>query len=145
MVYPWGPTEEEFRPTVAATLRHGRVMVSSDGVYHGPLPHPRGFGTFPRAIRVGVRELGAVTLEQAVHRMTWLPASRYGLADRGRVAVGSAADLVVFDPETFADRATYVEPRLAPVGLDEVIVNGVRVIAEGRLTGATPGRRLARG
>ena len=104
MVYPWGPTEEEFRPTVAATLRHGRVMVSSDGVYHGPLPHPRGFGTFPRAIRVGVRELGAVSLEEAIHRMTWLPASRYELSDRGRVAVGSAADLVVFDPETFADR-----------------------------------------
>jgi N-acyl-D-amino-acid deacylase len=120
-------------------------MVSSDGVYHGPLPHPRGFGTFPRAIRVGVRELGAVSLEQAVHRMTWLPASRYGLGDRGRVAEGSAADLVVFDPETFADRATYVEPRLAPVGLDEVVVNGVHVIAEGRLTGRTPGRRIGRG
>ena len=144
MVYPWGPTEEEFQPTVAATLRHGRVMVSSDGVYHGPLPHPRGFGTFPRAIRVGVRGLGAVTLEQAVHRMTWLPAERYGLGDRGRVVVGSAADLVVFDPETFADRATYLEPRLAPVGLDEVVVNGERVIASGRLTGRTTGRVLRR-
>ena len=85
LVYPWGPTEAEFRPTVAHTLRHPRVMVSSDGVYHGPRPHPRGFGTFPRAIRIGVRELGAVTLEQAVNRMTGLPAERYRLADRGRV------------------------------------------------------------
>ncbi|MBM4407803.1 MAG: amidohydrolase family protein [Chloroflexi bacterium] len=144
LVYPWGPTEAEFRPTVARTLQHPRVMVSSDGVYHGPRPHPRGFGTFPRAIRVGVRELGAVTLEAAINRMTGLPAERYHLADRGRVAVGSAADLVVFDPATFADRATYAEPRLPSVGLDEVIVNGERVMAEGRLTGRTPGRRLAR-
>jgi N-acyl-D-amino-acid deacylase len=145
LVYPWGPTEAEFRPTLARTLQHPRVILSSDGVYHGPRPHPRGFGTFPRAIRIGVRELGAVTLEEAINRMTGLPAARYGLTDRGRVAEGSAADLVVFDPDTIADRATYEEPRLAPVGIDEVIVNGVEVLARGQLTGATPGRRLSRG
>ena len=142
LVYPWGPTEAEFRPIVGRTLGHPRVMVSSDGVYHGPRPHPRGFGTFPRAIRIGVRELGAVTLEQAINRMTGLPAERYRLADRGRVAVGSAADLVIFDPQTFADRATYAEPRLPSVGLEEVIVNGVRVIEGGRETGRLAGRIL---
>jgi len=145
LVYPWGPTEAEFRPTVARTLQHPRMILSSDGLYHGERPHPRGFGTFPRAIRVGVRELGAVTLEAAINRMTGLPADRYRLTDRGQVAVGRAADLVIFDPETVADRATYEEPRLAPVGIDEVIVNGVRVVERGRLTARTPGQVLRRG
>ncbi len=144
MVFPWGPTEAEFRPIVAATIAHPRVAISSDGLYWGAFPHPRGFGTFPRAIRVGVRELGAVSLEGAVHRMSGLPAARYRLADRGVIEVGRAADLVVFDPDTFADRATYAEPRLAPVGLDEVIVNGVRVVERGALTDRRPGMVLRR-
>jgi N-acyl-D-aspartate/D-glutamate deacylase len=113
-------------------------------VYHGPRPHPRGFGTFPRAIRIGVRELAAVPLETAINRMTALPAARYGLANRGEVAVGRAADLVVFDPDTIADRATYAEPRLPPVGIDEVIVNGIRVVEAGRLTGRIAGRVVSR-
>ena len=103
-----------------------RSIVSSDGLYHGERPHPRGYGTFPRAIRVGVRELGAVTLEGAVHRMTGKPAdalpARRSRRDRGRSGGGPRR----VRPDTFADRATYAEPRLTPVGLDEVIVNGVR-------------------
>jgi N-acyl-D-amino-acid deacylase len=145
LVYPWGPTEAEFRSTVAATLRHPRVMVSSDGLYHGERPHPRGFGTFPRAIRVGVRELDAATLEAAVNRMTRLPAERFGLSDRGRVAEGFAADLVIFDPEVIADRATYAEPRLPPVGIDQVIVNGVVAVDHGRVVDGRAGRILRRG
>jgi N-acyl-D-amino-acid deacylase len=144
MVYPWGPTEAEFRPTVAATLQHPRVMVSSDGLYHGQRPHPRGFGTFPRAIRIGVRELGAVTLEAAINGMTALPAERFNLADRGRIAEGFAADLVVFDPDTIADRATYAEPRLPPIGIDHVVVNGVVAVDHGRVVNATAGRVLRR-
>jgi N-acyl-D-amino-acid deacylase len=144
MVYPWGPTEAEFRPTVAATIAHPAVMISSDGIYHGARPHPRGWGTFPRAIRVGVRELGATTLEAAIHRMTGLPAARYRLGDRGLIEVGRAADLVVFDPVTFRDTATYPEPRGGTVGLDEVVVNGVRVLEQGRLTNRRPGRVVAR-
>jgi N-acyl-D-amino-acid deacylase len=144
MVYPWGPTEAEFRPIVARSIADPRFIVSSDGIYQGERPHPRGYGTFPRAIRVGVRELGAISLEGAVHRMTGLPAARYRLTDRGTIAVGRAADLVVFDPDTFADTATYREPRGPTVGLDEVIVNGVRVVEGGRLTDRRPGRVLAR-
>jgi N-acyl-D-amino-acid deacylase len=144
MVYPWGPTEAEFRPTVAATIAHPAVMISSDGIYHGVRPHPRGWGTFPRAIRVGVRELGATSLEAAIHRMTGLPAARYRLGDRGVIEVGRAADLVVFDPATFSDTATYHEPRGATIGLDEVIVNGTRVVERGRLTDRRPGSVLRR-
>ena len=120
------------------------MIVSSDGIYHGERPHPRGYGTFPRAIRVGVRELQAVSLEDAVHRMTGKPADRYRLRDRGVIEVGRAADLVVFDAETFADRATYAEPRLTTVGLDEVIVNGIRVVEAGLMTDRRPGQVLRR-
>ena len=144
MVYPWGPTEAEFRPIVARSLQHPRVIVSSDALCWGSLPHPRRFGTIQRAIRVGVRELGAVTLEAAINRMTGLPAERYGLSDRGRVATAAAADLVVLDPKTIADRATYAEPRLPPIGIDEVIVNGVRVVERGMLTDRRPGCVLRR-
>jgi len=144
MVFPWGPTEAEFRPIVAAGIAHPRVVISSDGLYWGALPHPRGFGTFPRAIRVGVRELGAVSLETAIHRMSGLPADRYRLSDRGHVTVGAAADLVVFDPETIADRATYAEPRLPPVGIDVVIVNGRVAVAHGRPVDRSAGRVLRR-
>jgi N-acyl-D-amino-acid deacylase len=142
LIYPWGETEEEFEITAIASVRHPAVIVSSDGVYHGPLPHPRGFGTFPRVLRRFVRELGAVTLEQAIWKMSGLPASRYGLRDRGRIEVGRAADLVIFDPATVADRATYAEPRLVPVGIDRVIVNGVTAARDGRATGLRPGRVL---
>jgi N-acyl-D-aspartate/D-glutamate deacylase len=76
--------------------------------------------------------------------MSGLPAERYRLADRGRIEVGRAADLVVFDPDTIADRATYAEPRLAPVGIDAVIVNGVTAAERGAATGRLPGRVLRR-
>ncbi len=142
MVYPWGQTEEEFEATAIASLRHPAVMVSSDGVYHGPRPHPRGFGTFPRVLRRFVRETGSVTLSQAIWKMSGIPAARYGLRDRGRIEVGAAADLVVFDPATVADRSTYEEPRLPPVGIDAVIVNGQVAARDGRATGIRAGRVL---
>jgi N-acyl-D-amino-acid deacylase len=144
MVYPWGPTEAEFRPTAARTIAHPAVMISSDGIYSGERPHPRGYGTFPRAIRVGVRELGAANLEQAIHAMSGRPAARYGLTDRGTIGVGRAADIVVFDEATFGDTATYAEPRGRTVGLDEVIVNGVRVVERGTVTDRRPGQVLRR-
>jgi N-acyl-D-amino-acid deacylase len=83
-----------------------------------------------------------VSLETAVHKMSGFVAERYRLRDRGTLKVGNAADLVVFDPETVADRSTWTEPRLEPVGIDHVIVNGVAVTDHGRWTGALPGQVL---
>jgi N-acyl-D-aspartate/D-glutamate deacylase len=131
-------------------LRQPWVSVGSDaGASAGSnqvdllgLPHPRSYGTFPRILSRYVRELGVLTLEEAVRRMTSWPATRMGLADRGVLREGLWADIVVFDPETIQDRATYEEPTLYPSGIDYVVVNGVLVIDQGGHTGATPGQVL---
>jgi N-acyl-D-aspartate/D-glutamate deacylase/murein DD-endopeptidase MepM/ murein hydrolase activator NlpD len=106
------------------------------------LPHPRGFGNFPRVIARYVRERNVLTLPEAVRKMTSWPATRMRLADRGLIREGLWADLVVFDFATIQDRATYEQPRLAPEGIDWVIVNGQLVIERGKHTGARPGRAL---
>ena len=142
LVYHRGFTDEEFEPTVKATIRHPRLLVASDGIAHGALPHPRGAGTFARVLRYQVREIGAVTLEQAIHKMSGFVAERYQIRDRGLLKPGFGADVVVFDPETVADRSTWTEPRLEPVGIDAVIVNGRVVADHGRWTGELPGRVL---
>jgi N-acyl-D-amino-acid deacylase len=112
-------------------LAHPHGMVCSDGgafATEGPArrghPHPRGLGTFPRVLGRYVRERKALTLQQAIQKMTSLPASRVGLRDRGRLTIGAAADVVVFDPATVADTATYAEPFQYPVGIKAVVVNG---------------------
>jgi N-acyl-D-amino-acid deacylase len=145
LVYHRGYTDEEFAPTVRATIQHPRMMVASDGIAHAALPHPRGAGCFARVLRYQVRELGAVTLEEAIRKMTGFAAERYGLTDIGRLEAGRRADVVVFDPETAGDRATWDEPRLEPVGIDAVLVNGVVVADHGRWTGALPGEVLRKG
>ena len=117
-----------------------RVMVSSDGEIHGA--HPRGAGTYPRFLARYVREAKVMSLEEGVRRMTTLPASVLGLKDRGRIAPGMKADLVLFDPESVEDRSTVKEPHAAPVGIPWVIVNGVPVVADGASTPARPGRVL---
>jgi N-acyl-D-aspartate/D-glutamate deacylase len=106
------------------------------------LPHPRGFGNFPRVIARYVRERKVLTLPDAVRKMTSWPATRMRLNDRGLIREGLWADLVVFDVATIQDRATYEQPRLAPEGIDWVIVNGQLVIERGKHTGARPGRAL---
>lgn len=106
--------------------------------------HPRGGGSFPRIFAWLVREKKMLTLEQAVHKMTGLAADHMGFTDRGRIAPGMAADLVLFDPKTIADRATFADPSARPVGIDAVWVNGVVVMRNGTPTGATPGRVLRR-
>ena len=113
-------------------LAHPQGMVCSDGgayALDGPThkghPHPRGLGTFPRVLGRYVRERKALTLASAIHKMSGFPASRIGLTDRGRLAPGMAADVVVFDPATVEDKATYEDPFHYPVGIKAVIVNGV--------------------
>lgn len=133
-------------------LAHPRGMVCSDGgafAVEGPTrrgsPHPRGLGTFPRVLGRYVRERRALTLEAAVHKMTTQPASRVRLSDRGRLAVGLAADVVVFDPARVADRATYEAPFQYPAGIDVVIVNGAIALRDGARVGAGQGRALRPG
>jgi len=130
-------------------LAHPMGMVCSDGgayAVDGPTrrgtPHPRGLGSFPRVLGRYVRERKALTLEQAIHKMSALPASRLGITDRGRIKVGLAADLVVFDPATVADRATYEQPFQYPVGIAAVVVNGgVALDREARGAGTGKGIR----
>jgi N-acyl-D-amino-acid deacylase len=142
MVYHRGGTDDEINAMVARTISHPKMMVASDGIYHGPHAHPRGYGCFARALRLGVRELGAVSLEEAIYKMSGFPAERFRIKDRGMLKEGLAADVVVFDPGTVADRSTWDEPRLEPVGIDSVLVNGKLVIDHGKPTGEIPGKVL---
>lgn len=130
-------------------LAHPLGMVCSDGgafAVDGPTrrgsPHPRGLGSFPRVLGRYVRERKALTLEQAIHKMSAYPASRLGITDRGRLKVGLAADLVVFDAEKVIDTATYEQPFQYPVGIGAVVVNGVVALAEGRREGEGKGRSV---
>lgn len=135
---------------VAAILADPRVMVGSDG--HGlnagdaagEATHPRSYGTFTRVLGRYVREEKRLSLEAAVHKMTGLPASRLGLADRGLVREGYAADLVLFDPAMVGDQADYADPHRYATGITHLFVAGEPVIWDGKLTGRRPGRVLRR-
>jgi N-acyl-D-amino-acid deacylase len=127
------------------------MMIGTDGfglAVSGPLakgvPHPRSYGTFPRVLGRYVRELHILTLEEAVRRMTGCAAQKLRLADRGRIEPELAADLVIFDPLTVADRADYENPHQYAAGISQVIVNGHFVIREGKHTGALAGKILTR-
>src|SRR5262249_54313346 len=106
-------------------------------------PHPRSYGTFPRVLGEYAREQRVLTLPQAVHKMTGLAAQRLGLRDRGVIAVGARADLVVFDHARVVDRATYEHPHRYPAGIEHVLVNGRFVVGDGEHSGSLPGRVLA--
>jgi N-acyl-D-aspartate/D-glutamate deacylase len=130
-------------------LAHEWGMVCSDGgafAADGPTrrgsPHPRGAGTFPRVLGRYVRERKALSLADAIHKMTARPAARVHLADRGRIAVGLAADLVVFDPATVADQATFANPFQYPLGVRDVVVNGVIAVRSGQHVGKAAGSAL---
>ena len=126
-------------------MRHPQTMIASDGRLTKPgegHPHPRWYGTFPRVLGHYVRERKLLSLETAVHKMTGMPARRLGLADRGRVATGLVADLVLFDPATVRDQATFEAPHQYPVGIDVVLVNGVLAVDGGRYTGVRAGKVL---
>jgi N-acyl-D-aspartate/D-glutamate deacylase len=105
-------------------------------------PHPRSYGTFVRVLETYVREQKKLDLPTAIHKMTGMPAAQLRLADRGRIAKGSKADLVVFDAERVKDHSSFDDPHHLASGFAHVFVNGVRVIADGRATGERPGRAL---
>ncbi|WP_328519517.1 N-acyl-D-amino-acid deacylase family protein [Kribbella sp. NBC_00359] len=131
---------------VVTVLQHPCTSVASDGWIldaTGPgHPHPRNFGTFPRVLGRYARDLGVLTLPEAIRRMTSLPASRLGFSDRGVIKPGAVADLVVLDPSRIADRSTYDDPWQLSVGVNQVLVAGERVLADGTPTGRRPGRVL---
>ncbi|HUQ89470.1 MAG TPA: D-aminoacylase [Vicinamibacterales bacterium] len=136
---------------LALAMKQPWVAVGSDGsslAIEGPLragvPHPRNFGTFPRVLGRYVRELKVIPLEEAIRKMTSLPASILGLSDRGTIKEGQWADVVIFNPATVADKATFEDPFQYPVGIDTVLVNGKVVLDEGKHTNARPGKVLKR-
>jgi N-acyl-D-aspartate/D-glutamate deacylase len=128
---------------VDLVLRNPRTMIGSDGIESDVgEPHPRVYGTFARVLGEYVRERAVVSLEQAVHKMTGQPAAKFRLTDRGEIAVGRFADIVVFDAETIADVATYEKPRQHPVGIDYVLINGRLAVEGGAQRDVRPGRVL---
>ena len=140
-------SEDDIRTLIASPS----VMVGSDGNAVAPYgttgqgkPHPRFYGTFARILGRYVRELGLIPVETAIHKMTGASARALGIAGRGLLRRGFAADVTVFDPETVAETATYRDPHSYAAGIDRVWVNGVPVFADGEHTGATPGAVLGR-
>jgi N-acyl-D-amino-acid deacylase len=132
-------------------LRHPAIMVGSDGsarAPYGPLgegkAHPRNYGTFVRVLAKYAREEGVLSMAEAVHKMSGMPAARLGLCDRGRLEVGLKADLVLFNPDTVRDRATFTDPYQYPEGVEYVYVNGQAVVTPEGHTGALPGQVLER-
>ncbi len=133
--------EDDVREAMASPL----VMIGSDGmgVTEGG-QHPRSFGTFPRVLGVYAREEGLLTLEEAVHKMTGMPAAKLGIDDRGVIKEGAYADLVLFDPERIIDKADFKNTQRYPEGIEMVLVNGEITVSDGLHTGAMSGRVLRR-
>lgn len=133
---------------VDAIITHPLVMIGSDSSVRAPgegICHPRTWGTFPRVLARYVRESGALEWGEAVAKMTSRPAAKFGLRDRGVVEEGAWADLVIFDAEKIVDTATYDAPHGAPLGIRQVLVNGVPVVVDGEVSGKLPGQVLRRG
>ena len=137
------------QPDVTLALQQPWVSIDNDsegtspeGLLGQAHPHPRAYGTFPRVLSKYVHEENVLTLEDAIRKFTALPAQRMRLADRGVLKAGMWADLVLFDPATVRDRATFDNPNQLSEGMDYVLVNGVPVIAGGKMTGALPGKVL---
>ena len=129
---------------VRRVLSFPSTMIGSDGLPHDEHPHPRLWGTFPRVLGHYARDVKLFSLEEAVRRMTALSAAQFGLTDRGVLRPGAYADLVLFDPATIADAATFERPKMAAKGIAEVFVNGRSVWRDGHATGNRPGRALRR-
>jgi N-acyl-D-amino-acid deacylase len=130
---------------VERILAYPETMIGSDGLPHDAFPHPRLWGAFPRVLGHYARTRGLFPLEVAIHKMTGLPAERFRLRNRGLLHVGHHADLVLFDPQTVADAATFAQPMQAAVGISAVYVNGTLAWRERHSTGARAGRVIRRG
>jgi N-acyl-D-amino-acid deacylase len=130
---------------VRAVMRHPSTMIGSDGLptLEGK-PHPRLYGTFARVLGHYARDLGVLSMPDAVYKMTGFSAAKFGLRERGVIAPGNVADLVLFDPRTIIDRGTFENPNQTPAGIHSVLVNGEAVVSEGCSTAARPGRTLRR-
>jgi N-acyl-D-amino-acid deacylase len=129
---------------VRTIMQHVAHMAGSDGILVGDRPHPRAWGAFPRYLGHYVRDLGLLSWEQAIRKMTSLPAQRLGFFDRGLVRPGMVADIVCFDPLAIRETGTYQQPRSFPEGIPHVVVNGLPVVKDGAHTGELPGRMLRR-
>ncbi len=129
---------------VRRILAFEHTMIGSDGLPHDVHPHPRLWGTFPRVLGHYARDVGLFTLETAVHKMTGLSAGTFRLHDRGEIRPGAYADLVLFDPDTIIDLATFEAPKTPARGIDWVMVNGRMAFADGQPTGDRSGRALRR-
>jgi len=137
------------QPDVTLALQQPWVSIDNDsegmspeGILGQSHPHPRAYGTFPRILRKYVREDKALTLEDAIRKFSALPAQRMSLTDRGVLKGGMWADIVIFDPATIHDRATFENPNQLSEGMEYVLVNGVPVIDSGKMTGSLPGKVL---
>ncbi|MDX1702113.1 MAG: amidohydrolase family protein, partial [Melioribacteraceae bacterium] len=127
---------------VIRIMQHPLAMIETDGdlvSYGVGYPHPRSYGAFPRVLARYVRELEVLSLEEAIKKMTSMPADQYNQTERGRIVEGAFADLVVFDAKTIQDMATYTDPHRYPIGIEHVLINGKFVISFGALTGERPG------
>jgi N-acyl-D-amino-acid deacylase len=133
--------EEDMRRILA----HPATMIGSDGLPDDPRPHPRLWGTFPRVLGRYSRIEKLIPLPQAIHKMTAMAAQRFGLAQRGMIREGYLADLVLFDPETIIDTATFAEPIAPARGVEGVWVNGVLSYTANGATGERAGNFLVRG
>jgi len=136
-------------PDVVLALQQPWVSIDNDsegtsqeGLLGGRHPHPRAYGTFPRILAKYVREEHKLTLEDAIRKFSSLPAGRMRFTDRGVIKAGMWADLVVFDFDRVRDLATFDQPNQLSVGMDDVLVNGVPVILDGKMTGKIPGKVL---
>ena len=144
LIFRRGISGNAFNSEVRRTVTHPAWSLTSDGLYHGQLPHPRGYGTFVRFLRLAVRELRVLDLGEAIHRMSGAVAQRLRLRDRGFIVGGQAADLVVLNPATVSERSSWESPRASPIGIEFVLVNGVLAVKEGQATGRLAGRVLHR-
>ena len=137
--------EERPGGDVDRVMRHRLAAIASDGSvfpFGAGNPHPRSYGCYPRVLGHYVRERKLLTLEEAIYKMTSLPARRLGWRERGTLSQGDWADVVVFDPEKITDRATFIDPHQHSVGVEHVLVRGRFVLRSGKMTGKLPGQPL---